>query len=69
MTEYKVTQVKTATRQCATCGGTGQTIRRNAAGTFKSVCTASGCRNGKYTIEHRTEISLIDALKELGLIK
>lgn len=69
MIEFKVIRTETATRQCVTCGGVGKLFRKTKHGTFAEQCHASGCQNGKYTIEHRTETNLLDALKELGLIK
>ena len=60
--EYRVTQVTYARKMCTACGGTGFTDKER-----RRACNY--CRNGIATIEHQTDINLLDALHNLGLIK
>lgn len=65
MATYLVTKETTATRQCPDCGGTGHIRRQFAGAQMKVVCT--GCKgSGVKKITHRTEVSLEEALMELG---
>jgi tRNA(Ile2) C34 agmatinyltransferase TiaS len=61
--EYLVTRVTYAHKMCSYCGGTGK-----VEGKFR-VEKCPYCKNGVATIEHQASVSLMDALKELGLIK
>ena len=65
--EFKVLKYETVTRFCAQCGGVGHRFKKTASGTFKNPCPH--CMDGKYTVEKRTEVTLLEALKEIGLIK
>lgn len=66
--EYRVKRVTIAIRQCQSCGGVGSREYGYAGRKFRKPCTAAGCQNGNIKIEHETEISLVEALKEIGLI-
>lgn len=65
--EFKVKRTETATRQCKKCGGKGYTDVKVRGAVFKNKCTG-GCHLGVITVNNDTEVSLIDALKELKLI-
>lgn len=66
--EFRVKRIETATRQCRPCGGTGYTTVNVRGQNFKNKCHNYGCKDGKIIIENETEVNLITALKELGLI-
>lgn len=61
--EYRVEKVTYAQKMCSYCGGTGK-----VEGKYKTA-NCPYCRNGVATIEHQTSVSLMDALKDLGLIR
>jgi ribosomal protein S27AE len=61
--DYLVTKVTYTHKMCSYCGGTGKVESK-----FR-VEKCPYCKNGVAAIEHQTSISLMDALKELGLIK
>lgn len=65
-TEYKVIKYDSVTKLCPQCGGVGYKLRKTTNGTFKNPCPH--CIEGKYTIERRTEIDLIEALRALKLL-
>lgn len=53
---------------CSTCQGTNTTTRRFQGHVFTDPCrTCKG--TGREKLIHGTEVSLIEALKELNLIK
>jgi DnaJ-class molecular chaperone len=59
-TEYMVKKQTVARRQCTTCHGTGTAPRGGRC---------LDCKEGISTVIHTTEVDLITALVELGLIK
>lgn len=68
MAEYKVSKLENVTRLCGICGGLGYKLKANTTGQkFKANCPH--CIEGRYTYENRTEVTLLEALKDLGLIK
>jgi len=64
--EYRVRKITTVKRFCPFCHGTGKHEKRVAPGQFEKV-NCIHCTNGVAPIEHMTEISLVDALTELGI--
>jgi len=66
--EFRVKRIETATRMCKACGGTGYTNVKHNNQVFKNKCHNYGCKEGKITVENETDVNLITALKELGLI-
>jgi len=58
--EYLIKKRTTTTRYCKACGGSGVTPRGGK-------CIE--CNNGAATMWHTTEVDLITALQELGLLK
>ncbi len=60
--EFRIKRVTFYRKQCPMCGGTGKRSQG-----YKEVPCGS-CRNGVAEHEHHTEVSLLDALLELGLI-
>ena len=64
--EYRVRKVTKVNKMCPFCRGVGKHEQKVAPGQFKSV-PCIHCTNGVAPIEHMTEISLIDALTELGI--
>ena len=59
-TEYLVKKQTVAKRQCTICKGTGTAPRGGRC---------LDCKEGISTVIHTTEVDLITALVELGLIK
>jgi len=66
---FKVARVDVVYVACKQCGGVGDTTRKAGTKVYKTKCPAYGCQNGLIKTEHRTEVNLQDALKEMGLIK
>lgn len=64
---FKVARCETAVRRCERCGGVGYRLNKTVNGTFKNPCMH--CQDGRITIERRTEVTLQEALRALGLIK
>jgi len=64
--EFKVLKYDTVTKLCPQCGGVGYKLVKNRNGTFKNPCPH--CIEGKYRSEIRTEVTLLEALRELKLI-
>jgi len=67
--EFRVKRIETVTKQCRGCGGTGYNTVKHNGSVFKNKCHNYGCKEGKITAEKETDINLITALKELGLIQ
>lgn len=63
--EFRVKKVTLMRKQCTICGGTGKREQR-INGLFKQV-PCCHCINGISKIEHMTDVSLIEALTELGI--
>lgn len=63
--EYRVRKITIIRKQCPICRGTG---KRDVKFTdvFKTI-VCQHCKNGVAEIEHMTEISLRDALTEIGM--
>lgn len=53
---------------CSSCNGSGKKSRKFKENTFVQNCTTCG-GNGRQKLTHQTEVSLMQALKELNLIK
>lgn len=66
--EFRVKRIETQVRQCRPCGGTGYTNVKHNGQTFKNKCINYGCKEGRITVENDTEVSLLSALKEMGLV-
>jgi len=66
--EFRVKRIETTTKQCKACGGTGYTNVRHNGAIFKNKCHNYGCKEGLISGEKETDINLITALRELGLI-
>lgn len=64
--DYRVKQVTIINKMCPVCRGTGKVERKLSPGNFKSE-NCIHCTNGVARIEHMTDISLVDALTELGI--
>lgn len=64
-TEFRVKKVTYMRKQCTNCGGTGKREQK-INGIFKQV-PCSWCQNGIAKVEHMTDVSLLDALTELGI--
>jgi len=64
---YEVKKVTTGIAFCKVCGGTGKTTARGSR-TRSGKCIVCGGR-GKTKITHETTVNLLDALKDLNLIK
>lgn len=64
--KYNVKKVTEMRKMCSACGGTGKIERRFGVGQFKTE-NCLHCTNGVAIMEHHTEISLIEALTELGI--
>jgi len=64
--DYRVRKITITNKTCPVCRGTGKREQKIANGDFKSS-SCIHCKNGITIIEHMTEISLIDALTELGI--
>lgn len=64
--EYRVRKITIMKKMCPFCHGTGKHDQKFGPGQFKAV-NCIHCTNGVAPIEHMTEISLIDALTELGI--
>lgn len=62
---FTVKRVTKGRKMCETCRGTGKKEMK-INGLFKQV-PCSWCQNGVTTVEHMTEVDLIDALTELGI--
>lgn len=65
--EYKVLKITTVHKECRNCGGTGYQKVKVAGYMMNHKCTA--CTQGVTTAFISTEVPLLEALKELGLIK
>ena len=66
-TEFRVKKVTYMRKQCTNCGGTGKREQK-INGIFKQV-PCSWCQNGIAKIEHMTDVSLTEALNEIGIYK
>ena len=66
---YQVTKTTKSVRWCVRCGGTGKEGQR-AYHNKVIMETCSSCRGtGKAEWSHETRVDLLEALKELNIIK
>jgi len=66
--EYNVKKKTTAFVQCSDCSGTGKKSRTFQGAKFVDNCFR--CKGtGREAITHETDVTLLQALKELNLIK
>jgi hypothetical protein len=63
--QYRVRKVTIIYKQCPICHGVGKREVK-FSGIFKMI-DCQHCKNGVAEIEHLTEISLKDAMNELGI--
>lgn len=66
--EYRVKKITIMRKMCPSCRGTGKIERKIAGGGFKTD-SCIHCTNGVAPIEHQTEITLKEALNEIGIYK
>jgi DnaJ-class molecular chaperone len=67
-TRYIITKETYGFVECSSCKGVGHKVSQFQGNKFKSTCTRCG-GNKLEKITHKTEVSLQDALKEIGVIK
>jgi len=66
--KFKVKRISVSRIMCKACGGTGYNTVKHNNQSFKNKCHNYGCKEGIITNEHETDVDLVEALKELGLI-
>jgi hypothetical protein len=66
--EYRVKKVTITRKTCPSCRGTGKRESKLPGGGFKTE-NCIHCINGVAPMEHITEITLKEALNEMGIYK